>query len=364
MIIENKKKLEGMKVKNNITRRKSVFIVAITIIVVLFTGMTARGAAFYDNPILIYYVRENPFTTPQEETFSILQIFEENGFTRERIDNIQFAVLPNDGAIIVTNEAQLQAVWDILSEIKVTTRGAAQAPLNDERAIYVDFQFVDPNYNLGIEMFGHIYILGRGPFIFEEGFCEQPFIDLFMAFSTIHVEPTPPEPIEEGYEIEIIVEPIEEGSEIVEPPTDDIPHDVDPYDYPPTENEDMFNDISFIELLEASGFVVEEGQEFPGGTMGSPLSTTQRVIYVDGEMIRIEIFDSREVMERASSLIGITSVSCPEYPDRPTFQITWHPESAPRWFKRDLIIVFYSDHESHLLDFLMENLEFFQGFDL
>jgi hypothetical protein len=115
--------------------------------------------------------------------------------------------------------------------------------------------------------------------------------------------------------------------------------------------------------LRANGFVVEEGQEFPGGTWNSPLSVMQRLIYVDGERIRVEIYDSSEVMERASDLIGITSVRNPEYPHVPTAQITWAPEASPRWFKRDLIIVHYSRNESRIVDFLMENLTFFVGRD-
>ena len=357
--------------KNNTKKWKVIFVTVITTIALSFAGMTARGAAFYDNPFLQFFVRENPFTTPQQETFPILQIFEENGFTQDRIDNIQLAVLPEGGTIIITNQEHIQGVWDTISELKVTTRDAAQAQMNYER-IFVDFQFLNPNYNLGIDMFGQIYILGRGPFVFEEGYCEQPFIDLFIELSSIYVEFTLYEPIEEYYDIEIILDPTSSGlireyddiEIILEPPQEDIPNDLDPNDYPSTESEDMLNDTTFIEWLEASGFIVEEGQEFPGGTMMSPLSILQRVIYVDGEMIRIEIYDSKEVMERASTLIGVTSVGCPEYPNRPIFQITWDPESPPRWFKRDLIIVFYSGHESNLLDFLMENLEFFQGFEL
>ena len=360
--------------KNKTKKWKIIFIAAIMSIAVLFTGMTARGVAFYDNPILQFFVRENPFTTPQQETFPILQIFEENCFTQDRIDNIQLTISPEGGTIIITNQEHIQRVWDTISEIKVTTRGAAQAEKNYER-IFVDFQFLNPNYNLGIDMFGQIYILGQGPFVFEEGYCEQPFIHLFKEFSNIRVETTPPERIEECYGIEIVVEPSEDDMKTVveppkvdmeiifEPPLEDIPNDLDFHYYPPTEHENMLNYTTFIELLEANGFIVEEGQEFPGGTIMSPLSILQRVIYVDGEMIRIEIYDSKEAMERASALIGVTSVGSPEYPNHPTFQITWDPESSPRWFKRDLIIVFYSGHESHLLDFLMENLEFFQGFD-
>lgn len=130
---------------------------------------------------------------------------------------------------------------------------------------------------------------------------------------------------------------------------------------------DIITDLdyaAFLELLEANGFIFEEGQEFPGGTWDSPLSAVQRLIYIDGESIRVEVFDSNEVMERASALIGITSVGNPDYPYLPTVQITWAPESSPRWFKRDLIIVFYAGNDSRIIDFLVENLTFFVGFEI
>ena len=223
--------------KKNIKKWKIILIATISIIAILFGGMTARGEFFYDHLILQVFVRENPFTTPQQETFSILQIFEENGFTQERIHNVQLAVLPEGEAIIITNQEHIQVVWDTLSEIKVTTRGATQAQINDERAIYVDFQFLNPYYNLGIEMFGQIYILGRGPFVFEEGYCEQPFIDLFTELSTIYVESTLDEPIEEYDEIEIVIEL----------PQEDILNDLDPNDYSSTENENLLNYTTLIE---------------------------------------------------------------------------------------------------------------------
>jgi hypothetical protein len=69
-------------------------------------------------------------------------------------------------------------------------------------------------------------------------------------------------------------------------------------------------------------------------------------------------------MERASGLIGITSVRNPEYPHVPSAQITWASEASPCWFKRDLIIVFYSGNESRIIDFLAENLTFFVGFEI
>ena len=121
---------------------------------------------------------------------------------------------------------------------------------------------------------------------------------------------------------------------------------------------------TFLELLELNGFLYEEGQELPGGTISSPLSVIQKVVYVDSERIRVEIYDSTEVMERASALIGITCVASPDEPDLPTFQVTWVPEASPRWFKRDLIIVFYSGNDSRIIDFLVENLTFFVGFDI
>ena len=195
---------------------KGIIVIFITITVILFTGITALGAAFPDNPILQFFVIENPFTTPQQETFSILQIFEENGFSKDRIDNIQIDVLPDGGTIIITNQKHIQAVWDVLSETKVTTLGAEQAQINDELVTYVQFQFLNPNYSLGIEMFGQVYVLGRGPFIFAEGSSEQPFIDLFTEFASIHVDITQSESIEQYSGIEILVDVYNDSIEFME----------------------------------------------------------------------------------------------------------------------------------------------------
>lgn len=120
----------------------------------------------------------------------------------------------------------------------------------------------------------------------------------------------------------------------------------------------------FLKLLEVNGFLFEEGQRTHGGTMFSPLSLMQQVVYVDGERLLIEIYYSNQVMERASALIGITSVGHPDYPYLPTLEISWAPGAYPRWFKRDLLIIHYIGSDSRIVDFLYENLTFFVGFDI
>ncbi|MCL1995984.1 MAG: hypothetical protein FWG63_07255 [Defluviitaleaceae bacterium] len=128
--------------------------------------------------------------------------------------------------------------------------------------------------------------------------------------------------------------------------------------------DDALDYAGFLELLAANGFLVEEGQERRGGTIDSPLSTVQRFVYVDDEMLRVEIYDSNEIMERAASLIGVHGVADPDFPGFLTFMVTWMPEASPRWFKRDLLIVFYGGNDSRIIDFLVENLTFFVGFDI
>ena len=89
---------------------------------------------------------------------------------------------------------------------------------------------------------------------------------MFIELSNIYVEFTLYEPIEEYYYIEIILDPTSSGlireyddiEIVLEPPQEDIPDNLNPNDYPSTESEDMLNDTTFIEWLEASSFIVEE----------------------------------------------------------------------------------------------------------
>jgi len=127
-------------------------------------------------------VSENPYVVDRQNPFTLLQAFENNGFTLDRIDNIQLSVLPEGGSVTVRDAAAIQAVWETLPALKVTAQGARQVSINETKSIYVDIQFANPNEHVGIEMFGHVYVLGHGPFIFTDGFSEQPFIDLFYEF--------------------------------------------------------------------------------------------------------------------------------------------------------------------------------------
>ncbi|MCL1997055.1 MAG: hypothetical protein FWG63_12720 [Defluviitaleaceae bacterium] len=128
--------------------------------------------------------------------------------------------------------------------------------------------------------------------------------------------------------------------------------------------DDSFDYENFLELLTANGFSFEEGQIFPGGSMTAPLSAMAKFVYVEGEMLRVEIYDSNEIMEKASILIHISGVASPDWPNFLTFKVTWMPEASPRWFKRGSLIIFYGGNDSRVIDFLVENLTFFVGFDI
>jgi len=91
----------------------------------------------------------------------------------------------------------MYAVWEVLSDLQLTSQGASRAEFSDS-PIYVDFQFTttEPywNWSVGLDILGPVYILGRGPFIFAEGSTPQPFIDLFNEFTEIKSDTTLPEP--------------------------------------------------------------------------------------------------------------------------------------------------------------------------
>ena len=165
--------------------RKAMKIIIVTLItiILLLAGTVALASAYPDHPVLQFFVIDNPFTAPQQDIFPIVQLFEENDLTRDRIDNIQFAVLPDGGVITITDPEDIKTIWGVLSEIELTTDSVEEAKINDELAIYVDFHFtaLDRNWNwtVGIEAFGPVYVLGRGPFVCIGRSTERIFIDLF-----------------------------------------------------------------------------------------------------------------------------------------------------------------------------------------
>jgi hypothetical protein len=125
-------------------------------------------------------VRPNPFVVPEGETFTISQVFEENGFAVDRVAGITLSIVPAGESASVVDRVRIEAVWNAMSGIELTPQGAAQAELA-EQSVYIDFQFTDPNWGVAIESYGKIYVLGLGPFIFAEGSSEQPIIDLLRA---------------------------------------------------------------------------------------------------------------------------------------------------------------------------------------
>jgi|GEM_PF-5098026 len=187
--------------KNRVLKR-------VTILATVLFALIFIGAYFPSSPAMQFFVVENSFIVPQQEVFTVLEIIELNGFTRDRIDNVQFAVLPEAGQVMITDQARIEYIWRFVSGVEVTTWGAEQVPINEELAIYLDFQFTNPNFNTGISMFGPVYILGRGPFAFVDNSSERDFIDLFARVAGIHVEvpieiptlpPLPPPPAPAPY---------------------------------------------------------------------------------------------------------------------------------------------------------------------
>jgi len=273
----------------------------------LLIGANVTAASFPDNPVLQFFVIDNPFTTPQQDTFTAMQIFEENGFSLDRIDNVQLAVLPDGGVITVTGSQQIRAVWELLSNIELTAHRAEQARIYDELAIYVDFQFVDPNFSVAIEMFGQVYVLGRGPFVFAGDSSEQLFIDLFSEFSGVHVDIEIAIPLEQynGYDYDVTEYPLQEES-----------------DHVLTYN-------TFLELLAENGFVfVSENLYFEGTPTG------RRTVSIGGERLTVEC----------------ATIEHPFDDLRPVIEITWVPEYL--WSTGDSFMVIYSGDDSSIIEFL------------
>jgi len=129
-------------------------------------------------------VEPNPFVVPAGNVFTIAQIFEENGFTLESLESVSLVRISDSMRIGVFNRLQIEEVWSIMRSLSVTSINATHEPLRGAY-IFVDFQFVDPNWHVSIEPFGQVFVLGMGPFAFADGSSEQPFIDLFYSITPV-----------------------------------------------------------------------------------------------------------------------------------------------------------------------------------
>ena len=117
-----------------------------------------------------------------QDKITISQVFERDGFTLDRIVQIQLSINPDNSSVIVTTPEDIQVVWDTLSEISITSEGADQVKINDEKTIEVDIQFVNPNHATHVVWYGPIAIHGGELYTFVEGFSEQALYDLISEF--------------------------------------------------------------------------------------------------------------------------------------------------------------------------------------
>ena len=117
--------------------------------------------------------------------FTLREAFELNGFTLNRLDNIQLTVYPG-GEIMLTDPAYFAQVWDILSLLAVTDYGADTAPVNDYATIWVNFQFTGPNWLVGIASYGRVNVLGHGPFVWAPGSSDDVFLALLSQLGALH----------------------------------------------------------------------------------------------------------------------------------------------------------------------------------
>jgi hypothetical protein len=139
------------------------------------------------------YINTGVGSDTQQEAITISQVFERDGFTLDRITNIQLSINPDGISVVVTTPEAIQAVWDTLSNLSITPEGADQASINDDEAITIDIQFANPNFATHVTWYGPIVIHGREYYTFAEGFSEQTLYDLISEF----IEPEPFAPIEE-----------------------------------------------------------------------------------------------------------------------------------------------------------------------
>ncbi len=123
----------------------------------------------------------------KQDIIPISQVFERDGFTLDRITNMQLSINPDGSSVIVTTPEDIQAVWDTLSKLRITSEGADQVRINEEKTIAVDIQFANPNHATHVVWSGPIVIHGRELYTFAEGSSEQVLYDLIYGF----IEPKP-----------------------------------------------------------------------------------------------------------------------------------------------------------------------------
>jgi hypothetical protein len=116
---------------------------------------------------------------------------------------------------------------------------------------------------------------------------------------------------------------------------------------------DTLNYDRFLELLEASGFEVENW----GYDEDSWLSTGVRFLGIGDEQLAIYEFNSNAEMQTASSWISPSgfSINRPDPDDENSmigYLISW--VSYPYWFKMDYIIVRYVGENGDMIDFLKQ----------
>ena len=122
-----------------------------------------------------------PLNMPQG-TFILSEAFSINGFTLDALDNIIISTI-RDGSewystAPITNREQLSSLWHNLSLVEVTPTWRNPEMFTDEH-ITIDFQFVNPNWSVGIQVYGQVAVFGQGPFMFSNGMSTRDFMTMF-----------------------------------------------------------------------------------------------------------------------------------------------------------------------------------------
>ena len=121
---------------------------------------------------------------PQQETFTILQAFEINGFTLDRLESIVISTISEGSewrsTAPITNREQLGSLWQNLSAIELISTWHNPEMFTEEE-ITIDFQFTNPNWSVGIQAYGQVAVFGQGPFVFANGMSTRDFIVMFAS---------------------------------------------------------------------------------------------------------------------------------------------------------------------------------------
>ena len=126
------------------------------------------------------------------------------------------------------------------------------------------------------------------------------------------------------------------------------------------DKEELLDYAAFLALLEINGFMFEEGGDFSANPFSGG-GASHFSVRIGDDRLAIYEYESNEAMacasrsvSRCGNFFGGDSHSTP-----PHTAVTWN--HAPYFFKRDLIIVFYTGENEQIINFLMENLTFFAG---